>query len=133
MFEPNVELLRPVYERWGQGDMRPNPGVYGPELEWGWSDEFPDIAGVMREPMERSERLLRWLSGWEGWRIEAAEFLSAGERVVVICRYAGRGKESGIEVDQQGAHVWTISDGRASRLEIFSDPARALESAGLKP
>jgi hypothetical protein len=51
--------------------------------------------------------------------------------VVVLCRYAGKGKESGVNVDVQGAHLWTIEAGRATRMVVFSDRERALEAAGL--
>jgi hypothetical protein len=50
--------------------------------------------------------------------------------VVVLCRYTGRGKGSGLDVDTEGAHLWTMRDGRAVRLEVFSSRERALEAAG---
>ena len=40
---------------------------------WGWSEEFPDIHGVFRDPEPRSSRMLEWLSRWENWRVEAEE------------------------------------------------------------
>jgi ketosteroid isomerase-like protein len=101
-------------------------------MEWGWSAEFPDQAGVVPDPELRSERLRRWLDSWEGWRVEAEEYISAGEFVVVLCRYTGRGKGSGVDVDVQGAHVWKMHDGKVVRLEIFSNREKALEAAGLR-
>src|SRR5215218_4989934 len=66
MSEENVEALRPVYEEWGRGNFSPRFEVYAPDMEWGWSAEFPDQAGVVRDPELRSERLRRWLDSWEG-------------------------------------------------------------------
>ncbi len=126
-----MKALRRVYAEWARGDFRPVSDVYGADLEWGWSDEFPGIAGVKREPVDTSERLLEWLGPWEKWRIEPEEFIPAGEFVVVMCRYTGRGKGSGVDVDSPGAHLWTMRDGRGVRLEIFSSRDRALASAGL--
>ena len=57
--------------------------------------------------------------------------MASGDVVVVLCRYTGRGKESGVDVDTQGAHLWTMRDGTAIRLEVFSTRERALEAAGL--
>ncbi len=51
--------------------------------------------------------------------------------MVVLARYTGRGKGSGVDVDTEGAHVWTLRDGKAVRLEIFADRARALQAVGL--
>jgi hypothetical protein len=54
MSEENVDALRPVYEEWGRGNFRPSSDAYGPDLEWGWSEEFPDSHGVFRDPAPRS-------------------------------------------------------------------------------
>jgi ketosteroid isomerase-like protein len=132
MSEENVDALRPVYEEWGRGNFRPSSDAYGPDLEWGWSDEFPDSHGVFRDPERRSSRMLEWLSQWEDWRVEAEEYISAGKSVVVLCRYTGRGKESGVAVNTTGAHLWTMRGGRPVRLEIFSSREKALEAAGLR-
>jgi uncharacterized protein len=128
----DVESLRSVYAEWSEGNFRPVTDVYGADLEWGWSDEFPDLEGVVRESAARSERLVRWLSSWEEWRVEPEDFIASGEHVVVLCRYTGRGKGSGVDVDTHGAHLWTFREGKAIRLEVFSSRERALEAAGLE-
>ena len=130
--QENVEALRPVYDEWGRGNWRPRFAVYAPDFEWGWSDEFPEIHGVFRDPHLKSRRLHEWLSQWEDWRCEAEEFVSADEFVVVLARYTGRGKESGVAVDTKGAHLWTLRDRKAVRLEVFSSRSKALEAAGLR-
>jgi uncharacterized protein len=132
MAEEDIEALRRVYDEWGTGNFRPVTDVYGADMEWGWSDEFLDLAGVTRGSEGPSDRLLGWLDQWEHWRVEAEEFILAGDFVVVMCRYIGRGKGSGVDVDTQGAHVWKIRNGRATRLEVFSDRTKALESAGVR-
>ena len=45
----------------------------------------------------------------------------------------GRGRGSGVTVDTEGAHVWTLRDGKVVRLEAFADRAKALAAVGLKP
>jgi ketosteroid isomerase-like protein len=129
--EVNAELLRPVYEEWGRGNWSPRFEVYAAEFEWGWSDEFPGLEGVSRDPESRSRRLREWLSPWEDWRCKAEEFVTSGEFVVALTRYTGRGKESGAAVNAQGAHLWTMRDGKAVRLEVFSSREKALDAAGL--
>src|SRR5262245_26825684 len=132
MSENNVESLRKVYAEWSKGNFRPVTDVYGPDMEWGWSEEFPDIHGVFRDPEPKSHRILEWLSQWENWRIEVEEYIPAGEFVEVLCRYTGQGKEHGVAVDTPGAYVWTMRGGKAVRLEIFSSRQRGLEAAGLQ-
>jgi ketosteroid isomerase-like protein len=127
----NVEALRGVYEEWGRGNWTPRFEVYADDMEWGWSEEFPGLSGVSRDPEVKSRRLREWLSPWEDWRCEAEEFVANGEFVVALTRYIGRGKESGVAVDSQGAHLWTMRDGEAVRLEVFSSRSKALAAAGL--
>jgi ketosteroid isomerase-like protein len=129
----NIEALKPVYAEWAKGNFSPKFDVYSPEMEWGWSEEFPGLEAVSPDPDAlRSSRLAAWLDPWEDWRCEAEEYVAAGDAVIVLCRYTGRGKESGVRVDTDGAHLWTLKDGKVMRLEVFSDRARALEAAGIE-
>jgi ketosteroid isomerase-like protein len=132
MSRTNIEALKPIYEEWGRGNWAPRFDVYGDDMEWGWSDEFPGMQGMARDPETRSRRLREWLSPWEEWRCEAEDYVAGGDVVVVLTRYTGRGKESGVDVDTRGAHLWTLRDGKVIRLEVFSSRARALEAAGLE-
>ena len=92
---------------------------------------LPGLSGVYRDPAERNQRVYEWLSGWEDWRCEAEEYVVEGDHVVALCRYRGRGRGSGAAVDTKGAHLWTMRDGKAVRLEIFADRAKALAVVGL--
>jgi hypothetical protein len=49
MATENAALLRPIYAEWGRGNWQPYFEIYDPEMEWGWSDEFPDLGGVYRD------------------------------------------------------------------------------------
>jgi uncharacterized protein len=128
MAPSNVDLIRPIYEEWSQGNWRPGFEVYDPHMEWGWSSEFLGLAGVYEDPRDPNPRLRTWLSGWEYWRAEAEEFLDFGDYVVVLAIYRGRGKGSGVEISQLGAHVFKLRDGKVVRLEIFASREKALAS-----
>ena len=131
MSDANVDAVRRVYDEWGRGNFRPRFDFYDDEMEWGWSEEFPGLAGVYRDGADRNERLAEWLSPWEHWVCEAEDYAVNGNHVVALCRYTGRGKGSGAMVDTKGAHLWTLRDRKAIRLEVFADRARALAAAGL--
>ena len=126
-----MEILRRVYAEWGRGNWTPRFDFYAPDMEWGWSPDFPGLAGVYHDPAEPNDRIRTWLNGWDDWRCEAEDYIVHGNQVVVLTRYRGRGKGSGVPVDTEGAHVWKLRDGKVVRLEIFSDRANALAAAGL--
>jgi ketosteroid isomerase-like protein len=127
----SLDAIQRVYQEWGRGNWRPKFDIYDDEMEWGWSDEFPGLAGVYRDPAERNERLLEWLSPWEHWTCEPEDYVVHGPHVVALCIYRGRGKGSGVLVETKGAHLWTLRNGKAIRLEVFADRARALAAIGL--
>jgi uncharacterized protein len=126
----NADLIRPIYEEWGRGNWRPRFDIYHPRMEWGWSDEFLELSGVYEDDRHPNPRLLAWLSEWEHWRAVANEFIEIGDYVVVLACYIGRGRGSGVEIRQEGAHVFKLRDSKVVRLEIFADRGKALESVG---
>jgi ketosteroid isomerase-like protein len=124
----NADLIRPIYEEWGRGNWRPHFDVYDRHMEWGWSSEFLDLGGVYEDHDDPNPRLRAWLDGWEHWRAEADEFLELGDHVVVLTKYRGQGKESGVEIVTEGAHVFKLRDGKVIRLEIFASREKAIRS-----
>jgi ketosteroid isomerase-like protein len=53
----------------------------------------------------------------------------AGDKVVAVLRQSGRSKLNGMPVEMSLAQVWTLRDGKQTRMEMYSDPAEALEAA----
>jgi ketosteroid isomerase-like protein len=62
------------------------------------------------------------------------EHVDAGERVATRLRHRGRGRESGIELDQELYHqVITFREGRMVRIEYFAEWDEALAAVGIGP
>jgi len=59
------------------------------------------------------------------------EFIDAGDQVVAIVHFRGRGRESGIEVDTRTYAVYTLREGKTIGMEEFTERFEALEAAGL--
>jgi len=72
-----------------------------------------------------------YLEVFDFFHMEPEEFFEADDRIVVFVRTPARGKGSGVEVEFRPAHVWTMRLGKAVRLEVFPDRAKALEAVGL--
>lgn len=53
------------------------------------------------------------------------------DRLIFIVRFSGIGRGSGVRVNRPIAHTWTMRKLRAARLEVYWEPAEALEAAGL--
>ena len=75
-----------------------------------------------------------WLNAWEDYRVEADEYRELDEeRVLVLSRYSGRGKTSGLEVGQMrtdGATLFHVGDGKVMRFVGYWDRDRAFADVG---
>jgi ketosteroid isomerase-like protein len=75
--------------------------------------------------------LKRWIGGireiWDEWRMEQERFLPAGDRVVVLIHILARGHLSGVELDRETAHVWSVADDRVTMCQVYFDRSEALD------
>jgi ketosteroid isomerase-like protein len=83
--------------------------------------------------MEEASR--EWVNAWQDYRVEAYEYRDLDdERVLVLFRYSGRGKTSGLQLEQlgmDGGGVFHLSGGKVTRLIAYWDRDRALADLGL--
>ena len=84
-----------------------------------------------------AEHMREALSAWKGLRSQAAEYRELDdERILVLLGFRGRGKASGLDVEQlgtKGAEVFHLRDGKVTRLVLHWDRERALADLGLAP
>jgi ketosteroid isomerase-like protein len=124
----NVELVRTIYERFRAGDSDGALSLCGEEIEVHDRPEIPDPQ-VYRghEGVLSSLRASR--AAFRGLDIVPEEFLDAGDRVIVVFRFQGKGRESGVFIEERLAHVWTIRKGQAVRMEVHSGRDEAIRAA----
>jgi ketosteroid isomerase-like protein len=81
------------------------------------------------------EGLERWIAStaevWDEWRFEPERFVEADDQVLALVRLMARGSASGVRLDRDTAHVWTVRDGRVTRCDVYLDRSEALEALGL--
>ncbi len=72
-----------------------------------------------------------WVEDFDEWTLTPQEFLDAGDSVVVRTHQTARGKTSGVEVESQIWFVYTLREGKITRLSFHFREADALEAAGI--
>jgi ketosteroid isomerase-like protein len=88
--------------------------------------------GSFRGPRGAGQAVSAWLESFPGGRFELEEFVDAGgDEFVAIVRFRGRGRSSGVELDQRAAQVGTIERGNLVRVRSFSTAEEALAAAGV--
>jgi ketosteroid isomerase-like protein len=133
MSQENVEVVRRALEAWGRGDPKAAADLLDPEIEWSMPPNIPE-AGTFRGRDEVVRRLEEFMEAWDDLAVTVEELVDAGDCVVALVRYSGRGRESGIETRgvTTDAQVWTVRNGKALRVELYGGTAEALEAAGLR-
>jgi ketosteroid isomerase-like protein len=123
----NLEILRSIFARWGHGDYEAIDWA-DPEIEFVIADGPAPSSSTGVAAMAKA-----WsdvLSPWEGFTSEAEEYRELdGERVLVLLQNTGRGKGSGMELDQvmtRTANLFHIRGGKVTKLVIYFDRDRAL-------
>jgi ketosteroid isomerase-like protein len=128
----NLDLVRSIYAGWERGDFSSAEWA-DPDIEFGFAGgpEPGNWTGVNR----MVERYRDWLRAWKDFRAEPEEYLVLdGERILVLVRNSGRGRTSGLEVDQRSvANLFQLRDGKVTRLVIYWERERALADLGLSP
>jgi ketosteroid isomerase-like protein len=71
------------------------------------------------------------LQSFEEFRQMPERFIDCGDRVMVFTRIEARGRSSGLDINEQWAHLLTLRDGKIVRLQQFRDRDEGLEAAGL--
>ena len=131
MSRERVETVRRLYERFAATRQLP-PEPFAADFVWdmstfrGWPEQQ-----VYEGPEGARSFLTDWADAWEDWELEVEALHDAGERVVAVVRQRGRSKSTGLPVDMCFAQVWTVRDGKETRMEMYADPAEAIEAVGL--
>jgi ketosteroid isomerase-like protein len=133
MSQPNVEIVRRVYDAIDRGDTATVLALYDPEIEWDFARS--PFRSLFKHDIYRGHDGLRsfirerYEEAWESIDDELEELIDAGEHVISVITTRGRGRASGVEVKKTHAGIWTIRNGRIVRVEWMSSRGDALEAA----
>jgi uncharacterized protein len=126
----NVEIVRAVYDCWRRGDFRATANKVAPDFEW------KQVHGVV-EPgshvgADASRALRSIFEVYEDLRVEAEEYVDAGDTIVVVARAHGTARGSGLHMDQRLAFVWTVREGKPVQMEQYPNREGALKAVDLE-
>jgi ketosteroid isomerase-like protein len=131
MSETNVELVRAIYDRFGAGDQDEALALFDPDIEVKDRPEAPDPQ-VYRGHHGVLTAIGVSRAAFDDLEMVPEEFLDAADRVIVVVRFQGKGRGSGVPVDERLCHLWTIRDGKAVRLEVHSTREEALRAVEVR-
>jgi ketosteroid isomerase-like protein len=122
----NVEVVREMLVDYIRGDYEAAMPAFAQDVEVVTSlERFHGPSGVVEEAR-------RWEEMWLDYRFEVKDLVAAGDKVVLLYHQVGTSKESGIEVEERAGWVYTLRQGKITRVEMFQDRETALRAAGVE-
>jgi ketosteroid isomerase-like protein len=133
----NLALVRSMYAAWARGDFSSVAWAH-PDIEFVIGDgpspgTWSGLAG-----MAEGER--EFLRGWEEFRAEPDEYREVDdERVLVLVAAAGRGKTSGLDLEQMrtaypssrgGASLIQVRDGKVTKVVLYTTATVSSPTSG---
>jgi len=129
MSQENVEIVRNQIERFTTTG-EPSPETSAEDIAWHDPPDFPDAQ--VHVGMEGVVRALGvWADAWNEWQIGLDEYVDAGDHVLVQGWQRGRGKDTGVLVEQPLLLLYLLRDGKVIEVRAFFDVDQALKAAGL--
>jgi ketosteroid isomerase-like protein len=130
MSQENLEIVQAAMAAYMRDDVATVRKLVAPDIVVSTRPDQPDVRehhgydGMLRASAE-------WLEAWDQQTFEAARLWDAEDFVFVATRESGRGKLSGVPMEHESTFVYTLSQGRIVRLQIFASDEEALEAVGL--
>ena len=129
MSEHDVESLRRIYNAFSRWDLEELVSDLAHDIEWRLPDTLPwggtrhGHDGVLAFVSVSNDHV-------EGRWADHDDFLDAGDRLIVQGRMRGRAKASGRGYEVDFVHIWTMTDGVASRMRAYFDTAPIMAALG---
>ena len=127
MSEGSLAVVRACLDAWQRGAFDEALSLYSEDAVWRqtYGVEVRTYRG--REGVARS--MEEWVGAFVDYWLEFEELIDVGDKVVLVWREGGKGRTSGVEVEDTGATVFTVEDGLITRAEFYPSRAEALEAA----
>jgi ketosteroid isomerase-like protein len=130
MSEENVEVVRRMYEAFHGGAADAALSYFDPEVVVDASIRVDGGIGHGRQ--ELNTIIGKWIGAFDDWREEIEEIRDLGDMTLVISTQRGRGKGSGIEVEDRYAILYELKADKITRLTMYTDPAMPSKPPGCR-
>jgi ketosteroid isomerase-like protein len=132
MSQQSANVVLAVVEAQRRRDWQAFRRLYDPNIEWKDVSGLWGDWGTRRGFEEVRDAWATWFEAFEQVDFEIEDLVEAGDKVVAFIRTSGRGRGSGLAIDQRIPSVWTVRGGRVVRVRGYRDDADALEAVGLR-
>jgi ketosteroid isomerase-like protein len=127
MSQELIELVRIGHEGFNRGDLSEAKATVSDDVEWGTTGSWPGLDKAYRGPDALDEWMETLHSEWSSFSVSLDEVVEdAPDKALLVERLAGRGRESGIEVEMAVYSVYWAARGKIVRRLSFRTRDEAL-------
>jgi uncharacterized protein len=132
MPETPVETVNGIYKAFAKADIEGVLIRMSPDIVWNEADDFPYADG---NPYRGPEAVLngvfaRCASEWDDFAVQIDEIIDAGSIIIATGRYTGVYKETGSPQSTQVAHIWRVTDGKATGFQQYANTLHVAQVIG---
>jgi ketosteroid isomerase-like protein len=121
------EIVQTAFEAFSRGDIDAVLDLCDPDVVV----RDPERTGTtFRGPDGLRQFFEEWLENWEEYRSEPVELTESGDEILVHAIQTGKGKLSGIEIEQDLFVVLRLRDGKFVEYRLYTKREGALASMG---
>jgi ketosteroid isomerase-like protein len=129
----NAKVIERLLLAFTGGDLPTVLDLVNPAARLYPRSEEPGVKEVYEGHEGLFEYLGNWYSQWDDYEVEPISFRDAPEdRVLVVMAERGHLKRTGITVDQEFSHSFTITSGKVIEWRMYDSHEQALEMLGLE-
>jgi ketosteroid isomerase-like protein len=117
----NLDLVRSILKGWQHADFS-RADWADPEIDWEFVGGPEPSGGTGIVALATAVR--RWIQAWDDWRVTVDEYRELDhERILVLCHAAGRGKTSGVQLEEMfrsgGAMLFEVRGEKIKRFVVY--------------
>ena len=124
MSHSNLDVIKGIYAAFATGDIPSVLGAMSPAVVWNEAENnLPLAAG---NPYVGPQAVLEGVfmglgEEFDGFSVVPERYIADGDSVVMTGRYAATAKSTGLPVNPQVVHVWTLQDGKVATFQQHAD------------
>lgn len=131
MSKESIDFVHQLYNAFGRGDIPAVMEGMDVNIEWIESEavNYP-FNGLHRGPEGVATGVFERIPAtYEDFAVKPQDFVEAGDRVIVIGEYTGRGKTTGKVFNSPFVHVMTVQNNKITRFQVYTDTAIMTDAA----
>jgi ketosteroid isomerase-like protein len=128
-----TQFITDLYEAFGRGDVPTVLAAMDPQIHWHEAEGnpyMPSGEAWVGPDAVANNLFVKLGEDWDEFTVHPATFHDTGAAVVVEGRYTGTHRGTGEALDAQFCHVWSVSNGKITKFQQYTDTAKFQRATG---